>query len=135
MKRALLICVPAICLLWASDPGSGDWPMWGGSGDRNMASTMAGAPTSWDVQARKNVRWMAQLGSQTYGNPVVAGGQVYVGTNNEPARNPKEDGDRGVLLCFRESDGKFLWQHTSPALAAGNASDYPQTGVCSSPLV
>ena len=80
---------------------------------------MKGIPTSWDVKTKKNVKWMAELGSQSYGNPVVAGGQVYVGTNNELVRNPKEAGDRGVLMCFRESDGKFLWQHTNEKLAAG----------------
>ena len=135
MKHAILLCAVALCVLWASDSGGGDWPMWGGSGDRNMASAMNPAPTSWDVQSRKNVKWMAQLGSQTYGNPVVAGGQVYVGTNNERARNPKEPGDRGVLMCFRESDGAFLWQHSSELLEQGSAVDWPQTGVCSSPMV
>jgi hypothetical protein len=56
----------------ASDPSSGDWPMWGGTPDRNMTSSMKGLPTSWDVKAKKNVKWVAQLGSQTYGNVVVA---------------------------------------------------------------
>ncbi|HYG10040.1 MAG TPA: PQQ-binding-like beta-propeller repeat protein, partial [Pyrinomonadaceae bacterium] len=66
----------------ASDPGSGDWPMWGGTPDRNMVSNMKGIPVSWDVQKKTNIKWATALGSQTYGNPVVAGGQVYVGTNN-----------------------------------------------------
>ena len=109
--------------------------MWGGTPDRNMVSSMKGIPTTWDIKTKKNVKWMAQLGSQSYGNPVVAGGQVYVGTNNELVRNPKEAGDRGVLMCFRESDGKFLWQHTNEKLAAGRAYDWPFQGVCSSPLV
>ncbi len=119
----------------AGDPGTGDWPMWGGTPDRNMTSNMKGLPTSWDVNKKQNVKWMARLGSQTYGNPVVAGGQVYVGTNNELVRNPKEGGDRGVLMCFRESDGEFLWQHTNEKLPAGRANDWPFQGVCSSPLV
>ena len=72
---------------------------------------------------------------RSYGNPVVAGGQVYAGTNNELVRNPKETGDRGVLMCFRESDGKFLWQQANVKLAAGRALDWPFQGVCSSPLV
>src|ERR1035438_10683150 len=80
--------------------------MWGGTPDRNMLSSMKGIPTTWDLKTKKNVKWMAQLGSQSYGNPVVAGGQVYAGTNNELVRNPKEPGDRGVLMCFRESDRK-----------------------------
>jgi outer membrane protein assembly factor BamB len=108
--------------------------MWGGTPDRNMVSAMTGLPTSWDVKSKKNVKWMAPLGSTSNGNPVVAGGQVYVGTNNEVPRNPAEGGDRGVLMCFRESDGKFLWQHTHEKLAV-NATDWPLQGVCSSPLV
>ncbi|HWN99700.1 MAG TPA: hypothetical protein VNS63_10565, partial [Blastocatellia bacterium] len=57
----------------ASDPGSGDWPMWGGTADRNMVSNQKGMPTSWDVKTKKNIKWVATLGSQSYGNPVVAG--------------------------------------------------------------
>src|SRR5881296_2783171 len=131
----LLAVAFSIACVVASDPGTGDWPMWGGTPDRNMVSNMKGIPTSWDVKTKKNVKWMAQLGSQSYGNPVVAGGQVYVGTNNELLRNPKEGGDRGVLMCFRESDGKFLWQHANEKLPAGRANDWPFQGVCSSPLV
>src|ERR1700757_2091493 len=89
----------------ASDPGNGDWPMWGGTPDRNMISSMKGLPTEWDIKTKKNVKWTAQLGSQSYGNIVVAGGVVLVGTNNEAPRDSKQGGDRGVLMAFRESDG------------------------------
>jgi outer membrane protein assembly factor BamB len=119
----------------ASDPGTGDWPMWGGKPDRNMVSNMKGLPTEWDVKTKKNVKWVAQLGSQSYGNPVVADGMVFVGTNNEALRDPKQPGDRGVLMAFRESDGEFLWQHTHPKLESGRANDWPFQGVASSPLV
>ena len=44
---------------------------------------MKGLPTTWDVKTKKNVKWVAELGSQAYGNPVVANGVVLVGTNNE----------------------------------------------------
>jgi outer membrane protein assembly factor BamB len=60
---------------------------------------------------------------------------VFVGTNNELARDPKQGGDRGVLMAFRESDGQFMWQHTHPKLEAGRANDWPFQGVASSPLV
>ena len=93
--------------------------MWGGTPDRNMVSAQKGLPASWDVTAKKNVKWVAALGSQTYGNPVVAGGMVFVGTNNEGLRDPKQTGDRGVVMAFRESDGEFLWQNTHEKLAAG----------------
>lgn len=128
------LTLAAVALVGATS-GNGDWPMWGGTPERNMVSSMKGLPTSWDVKTKKNIKWMAALGSQSYGNPVVAGGQVYVGTNNESVRNAKEPGDRGVLMVFSESDGKFLWQHTSAKLPAGRANDWPYQGVCSSPLV
>lgn len=109
--------------------------MWGGTPDRNMVSNMKGLPTSWDLAKKKNVKWVAALGSQTYGNPVVAGGTVFIGTNNEAPRDPKQSGDRGVLMAFRQTDGEFLWQATSEKLAAGRVNDWPFQGVCSSPLV
>ena len=46
----------AAASLSASDPGSGDWPMWGGTPDRNMVSSMKGLPTDWDVKTKKKVR-------------------------------------------------------------------------------
>ena len=113
----------------------GDWPMWGGSADRNMVSTMTGAPETWDVASGTNVRWVADLGSQTYGNPVVADGKVFVGTNNEALYDPELPGDAGILLAFDEESGEFLWQHFNAKLAAGRVNDWPYQGVCSSPLV
>ena len=120
--------------LFASDAAK-DWPMWGGTMDRNMVSSMKGIPDKWDVATKENIRWTATLGSQSYGNPVVANGVVLVGTNNEGLRDPKQPGDRGVLIAFRESDGEFLWQITHEKLAAGRVNDWPYQGVCSSPLV
>jgi outer membrane protein assembly factor BamB len=131
----LFAALAVTLLVSASDPGTSDWPQWGGTPDRNMVSSMTGLPTSWDINTKKNVKWMSMLGSQTYGNPVVAGGRVFVGTNNEGLRNPKEGGDRGVLMCFRESDGQFLWQQANAKLPAGRVNDWPFQGVCASPLV
>lgn len=112
-----------------------DWPMWGGTMDRNMVSNMKGLPDTFDLAKKENIRWVATLGSQSYGNPVVAEGVVLVGTNNEGLRDPKQGGDRGVLMAFRESDGEFLWQITHEKLASGRVNDWPYQGVCSSPLV
>jgi outer membrane protein assembly factor BamB len=124
-----------LSMLGASDPGTGDWPMWGGAPDRNMVGKMEGAPTHWDVETKENIKWVAKLGSNAYGNPVVSGGMVFVGTNNDVLRDPRQPGDRGVLVAFRESDGEFLWQHTSEKLPSGEVNDWPYQGVASSPLV
>ena len=69
----IVVCVSlgTLTLIARSDPANKDWPMWGGTADRNMVSTMKGLPTTWDVKAKKNVRWVAELGSQAYGNPGV----------------------------------------------------------------
>src|SRR5439155_612109 len=76
----------------------------------HLVSDMKGIPNTWEVKTKKNVKWMAELGSQSYGNPVIAGGMVFVGTNNEAMKDPKITGDKGILMAFRESDGEFLWQ-------------------------
>lgn len=109
--------------------------MWGGRPDRNMVSDEKGIPRTWDLKTNTNIKWVAELGSQSYGNPVIADGKVFVGTNNELLRNPKLGNDRGVVMCFRESDGKFLWQMTHEKLASGRVNDWPEQGVCSSPAV
>ena len=131
--RIVLLMVSSIASLAM---GPQDWPMWGGNAQRNMANTVEkGIPDSWDVTTGENVKWISQLGSQSYGNPVVAGGKVFVGTNNQAERQPKAKGDKGVVMCFRESDGKFLWQLTHDKLAAGRVNDWPKQGICSSPCV
>ena len=112
-----------------------DWTMWGGTPDRNMVSSMKNLPTEWDVKTNKNVKWHVDIGSQSYGNPVVSGGTVFLGTNNENPRNPEVTGDKGILMALRESDGEFLWQHVSHKLSAGRVNDWPFQGICSSPLV
>jgi outer membrane protein assembly factor BamB len=139
MKKIIVttagVALAGLSLIAFSDPGSGDWPMWGGTPDRNMVSSMKGLPTTWDLKTKKNVKWIAALGSQAYGNPVVANGMVFVGTNNDGPRDPNVKGDKGVLMAFRESDGQFMWQAVHDKLAAGRANDWPYQGICSSPLV
>ncbi len=112
-----------------------DWPMWGGTPQRNMASAIKSLPEFWDIQSGKNIRWKAQIGSTSNGNPVVAEGKIFLGTNNDNPRNPDVTGDKGVLMCFRESDGEFLWQAVTDKLDSGWENDWPEQGVCSSPAV
>jgi outer membrane protein assembly factor BamB len=131
MKHAALL----IALLTSPALVRADWPMWGGTPSRNMVSAMKGLPTEWDIKTGKNVKWVAELGSQSYGNPTAAGGIVLIGTNNEGLRDPKQPGDRGVLMAFREATGEFLWQATFEKLSSGRANDWPYQGIASSPLI
>ncbi len=117
--------------------GKNDWPQWAGSYHRNNVTDEPGIPTSWDVTKGVNIRWSLALGSETYGNPIVANGKLYVGTNNGAGyikRYPNTV-DLGVLLCVDEKTGKLLWQHSSEKLPTGRVHDWPNQGICSAPLI
>lgn len=116
-------------------PKKGDWPMWGGEPARNFVSDETGIPAEWDVKTGKNIKWSAPLGSQTYGNVVVAGGKIFVGTNNGGNFRPTIKGDKGVYLCLDEKTGKLLWQATHDKLPTGQVNDWPEQGICSSIVV
>ncbi len=112
-----------------------DRAMYGGTPARNMVSDETHLPGRWDPATGLNVKWTADLGSQSYGGPVVADGKVFVGTNNQGRRDPKIDGDRGIVMAFRASDGKLLWQAVHDKLSQGKVNDWPLQGICSTPAV
>ena len=127
----------------------GDWPQWGGTREKNNAPNVKNLPLEWNIgkfdrrsgewdsSKAVNINWYALLGSQTYGNPVVADGQIYVGTNNGAGhlkRYPPKI-DLGCLLAFNVKAGDFLWQHSSEKLDSGRVHDWPLQGICCSPLV
>ncbi len=109
--------------------------LWGGTLSRNMVSDETNLPDTWNLETGENIKWTAELGSQTYAGPLIIGGKVFVGTNNQALRNPKLTRDRGVIMAFRESDGEFLWQSTHTKLPSGRVNDWPQQGVCSTPFI
>ena len=94
----------------AAEKTTSDWPMWGGSPDRNMVSDMENVAIDFEFEGEGGrLQWTSQLGSQTYGNPVVSNGKVFVGTNNGGGYREKHpaDQDKGVLLCFDEKFRRF----------------------------
>src|SRR5213592_2831056 len=125
-------------LLWSLVPGAenfrasaADQPQWGQAWSRNMLSEETGLPGSFDPKTGKNIKWTAQLGTETHSTPVIAGGRVYIGTNNGAPRDPKHQGDRGVLMCFEEKTGKLLWQFVVPKREEDPFFDWPKTGMSS----
>src|ERR1051325_874935 len=136
----------AAAAMWMTN--AGDWPAWGGPDKaRNMYSAEKGLPDRFepgkfkkgsedvDMSTTKNVKWVAKLGSQSYGNVTVAGGKVFVGTNNDSPRDPKTQGDRSILMVFDEKTGELLWQLVVPKLASGKVNDWENLGLLSSPTV
>lgn len=110
---------------------AGDWPMMGGRPDRNMVSAEKDLPTAWDGASGKNIKWAADLGQVTFGSPVISGGRVFIGTNNDDhASNEK----RGVLKCFAEQDGRLLWRAVHEKLPLAGEDD-GGIGICSTPCV
>ncbi len=113
-----------------------DWPMYAGHLKRNFHNPhVTGIPDSWDINDGTNVLYSVQLGSRAYGGPVISNGKILVGTNNEFPRDPAITGDKGVMMCFDEKDGSFLWQIVHDKLAAGRVWDWPQQGICSTPAI
>lgn len=123
----------ALSLIAKMKVGKYDWPQWGGSPHRNNTPQGENIPFEWNLETGENVLWATPLGSQTYGNPVIANGKVFVGTNNTHGylkRYPSKI-DLGVLIAVEEKTGKFLWQASSPKLPTGRVHDWPQQGICS----
>jgi len=140
----MILC--GITLAACGSASARDWPMWGGSPSRNMAADEKGLPATFDtgktpaatfdLAAARNLKWVAKLGTLACGSPVVAGGHVYVGTNNANPRDPKYQGEYGILLCLDEATGNFLWQLAIPVVPTDVAGIYyPGLGLCSSPTV
>jgi sugar lactone lactonase YvrE len=132
-RRAPALPVP-------SRPRSRPTAHWGGSRQRNMVNPAErGIADDWDTRPgkEKNVRWSVPLGSKALGGPVVFGGRIIVGTNNDRPGDPQASGDKGILLCLRESDGAFLWQLVHDKLRAGRGrvSDRPEESIASTPVV
>lgn len=147
LPPVLLALAAATLAPAAAAQGPRDWPQWGHDPRRNMVSTETGLPADFapgkfvgtsekiDPKTTRNVRWIAKLGSQSYGNPTVADGRVYVGTNNDSPRDPRFKGDRSCVYCLSEETGELIWQLNVPKLGTGKVSDWEYLGICSSPAV
>ncbi len=140
-------CLVGLVLASAPPATAQDWSQWGGSVHRNMFVTAHNLPDRFDpgkfkpgtedvdLGTTKNVRWVAKLGTQSYGNATIAQGRVFVGTNNDNPRDPRHQGDRSILLCLDEKTGDLLWQLVVPKLKSGKVNDWESLGLLSSPKI
>jgi len=121
----------AVAVVPGAIAAAADRPQWGQRYSRNMISEETGLPETFDPASGKNVRWSVPLGTESYATPVVARGKVLIGANNGDPRDPKHQGDRGVLLCLNEDDGSLCWQLVVPKLEGDIYLDWPNAGMCS----
>lgn len=123
--------------LTRSSVGLHDWPQLGGTSLRNATPFGRKIPTTWDIDSGADIKWSVELGSQTYGSPVIANRRVFISTNNGRGylkRYPRNV-DLGCVQCFDEASGKFLWQYSAEKLKTGRVHDWPITGIVSTPCV
>lgn len=124
-------CAGAFLLAGVSGLWAADQPQWGERFTRNQVSAETGLPVTFDRASGRNVKWSVELGTSTHSTPVVARGRVLIGSNNGHPRNAKQKGDRGVLMCFDEKDGRFCWQLVVPKRGPTVFWDWPNAGICS----
>ena len=135
MNVAKRFCIMTAACAFTGVLPAADQPQWGERFSRNMVSDEKGLPVSFEPETGKNIRWIAELGTETYATPVVAGGRVYIGTNNARPRDPRQTGDRGVLMCLDEKTGALLWQLVVPKIKTSVYWDWTGCGICSPPTV
>ena len=129
LKPPLLLCV----LIGAA--AAADQPQWGQRHSRNMVSAETNLPESFDPATGRNIKWVVPMGTETYASPIVSGGRVLIGTNNGHPRDRRHRGDRGVLMCLDQRDGRLQWQLVIPKLTGDPYLDWPRGGIVSPPTV
>ena len=138
----ILPCLLRAATILGTDLTRPDWPMYGGGPTRNAIRAGTNPPTRWglermgeDLRPGLNIKWLARTGHGfAMASPVIANGYVWVGTNNESPRDPEQKQPASVLMCFRESDGAFVWQYVVP-VREGTRYDTYFTGIKCSPLI
>ena len=133
MVPAILVALLAVSVAGAETEQSA--VMFGFTPDRNMVSPEKELPVKFDVKSGLNLKWVAELGSQTYAGPILAGDKVFVGTNNQRLYDKSLEGDRGNVMAFNRESGEFVWQSAHAKLGSGRVNDWPLQGVCSTPAI
>lgn len=135
MSRLAPLLLAGVVLLIPVSGLAADQPQWGQAWSRNLVSAERGLPDSFDLASGRNVKWAVPLGSETHSTPIIAGGRIFIGTNNAEPRDPRHRGDRGVLLCLDERDGHLLWQLVVPKREEDPYMDWPKCGISSTVTV
>jgi len=118
-------------LLTGLNGPAADQPQFGQAWTRNMVSAETGLPQEFDPATGRNLRWTAALGTEAHSTPVISHGRIFIGTNNGQPRDERRQGDRGILLCLDERDGRLLWQLAVPKREEDPYYDWPKSGISS----
>lgn len=116
----------------AAPASAADWPQWGGSNFKNMASDETGLPESFDpgqrdaqtgtirMETTRNIKWARKVCRSSYSTPVISEGRVFLcGVDSSKG---------GSITCLDEQTGKLLWKWET------SKSRY-NFGICATPIV
>ena len=113
---------------------------------RNMYSPQRGLPDAFgkidfkpgtedvNTSGLKNLKWVAKIGSQELRQRHRLRRKVFIGTNNEPPRDPQARRRPQRLLASTKRPA-LLWQLVVPKLASGKVNDWESLGILASPTV
>src|ERR1051326_6070978 len=123
-RRMKLVHFLALSLLslstFASSP---NWPQFRGP-DASGLSDQA-APTRWDLETGKNVRWQKSIPGLGHACPIIWQDRVYIATAVKPSGRPdlkigiygdgasyqEKEPHQWRLLCLDKKSGKWLWEN------------------------
>lgn len=84
------------------------WPRWRGPSGQGIAEG-TGYVDRWS--ATENVIWKVEVPGRGNSSPIVWGDRIFL-------TSATGDGSKRVLLCYRRSDGKLLWELAAPQAPA-----------------
>ena len=136
----LFIRLQVFFLLWLLSAGVAadgeEWRMLGRDSTRNPVSLELNSPVDWDVgrfdrrtgqwiETGRNIRWRADLGVGVYASPVISDGLVWIGANRQRLGERSVELEAALLRCYRERDGKLLYEYVSPRIKGNSHRDPP----------
>jgi outer membrane protein assembly factor BamB len=126
LNREDFMKATALFLIFVSSLPAENWPSFRGTGASGVADGQ-GLPVSWDITARKNIRWKAAVPGLSHSSPVVWGDRIFVTT--AVSTNPDATFKKGLygagtasddtsvqkwtLLCLDRETGKVLWERVA----------------------
>ena len=110
------------------------WAMLGRTPGRDARVVDAKLEAVCDIETGAGIDWQARLGKDAYASPVVAGGRLYIGTDNALAQDSGATIEAGVLRAHDANTGEVLWQDIALPQGLG-LDDFLLPVTTSSPLV
>lgn len=109
------VLVVAVCLVCRGALAS-DWTQFRGAGASGLSDAKQ-LPLTWSDD--KNIVWKATLPGAGASSPITLGSKIFLTCYSGYATSSREPGDmanlKRHLLCLNLSDGKILWDTSTPA--------------------